>query len=193
MDKVPSEVILISAAFAYMASAALWSNQAQLRKAFSQYKMPSIHLTAVKLPMPSMNVSAPAQTAAQAPVATTAGESPNAVATEKTADHSVAQPAAASSNSGPQVHEPQAPAPQSTQESAHSTISREHGRARRNSAVVQGSGLPLMAPASEQVKEDLAEYNRLLAVYFESAGDSSQARPEPPSYSEWLAAGKPQF
>jgi hypothetical protein len=52
---------------------------------------------------------------------------------------------------------------------------------------------------SAEKAKDMAEYNRLLAEYFSrtalSTKDGGNGLPpvEPPSYDEWVAAGKPLF
>jgi len=218
MDRVPAEVILIAAALAYMASAAFWSNQSALRKAFSQLKMPAITLTTIKLPMPAKSADVLPATTAPSAAAAAHSAAPPVVANHRPVDspakqptgnppqnaaHTTDQPAASwqqtvtRSDSADRDHQLQPSAKVSRTDRMAQAVTAEPRRARRDSAVEQEDAFPAAeqksAPAWQEVKEDLAEYNRLLAAYFESAANSSQARPEPPSYSEWVSAGKPQF
>ena len=172
-DRLPAEIILIGAAVVYIASAALWSSQSQIKAWLSHFKLPTIKV-------------------------------------DKGAAHAVTAPNA--TEGGAQLPAPEVqslqPTTQSTKDSKHDSAVHQQGqraevtqttthKKHTDEVAAQATSptaLPEKTPsAGKEEIEDVAEYNRLLAQYFETPPEQGQARKEPPSYIEWVAAGKPQF
>ncbi|MBX9771418.1 MAG: hypothetical protein K2X29_08615 [Candidatus Obscuribacterales bacterium] len=107
-------------------------------------------------------------------------------------------PAAAKPKPMPSVVHPEVVQPRASVDQNNPTRTRTVWQAPTSSVLPSPPARPVSSKSpviSKGTGGDLARYNRLLADYFSRAGNGSfgDESSEPPTYSEWLSRGKPEF